>query len=263
MRRHPYRCLLLLLAAAILSGGRVSAEETLNGAALQGFTAQCWPSTDYDLLLKFAPVKPAAAGSAPRWSYEYANTDEAYPGNRIKLPPDKAVPVDLVLTLRKSESPLGEGYLWLVIIGPTVNGWIYGGHWPIDKPINTFDRLSAKRESLIHMVSLSTHQGQPVHTKISFQDIDNSGTLNAAWEDLFGSRIFADLVYPATKGARSGKAGYALTFYHVPTPAPRLINENGFRWNATKHIDKPGIVYGFALLPGGGCLASASVEVVR
>ena len=144
-----------------------------------------------------------------------------------------------------------------------MTGWGFGGHWPTTKPINEYQRLRNKRESLISMATLSAHEGQPVHTKISPRDIDSAGTLNNAWEDIFGIKIVTNLVYPATKGAQSGQRGYSLTFYYVPTPALRFINEKGYKWPSFKHIDKPGKIYGFVLTPEGECLAWDSVDVVR
>ena len=60
MQRLPYDGLLIVLLATLLSAGPLGAE-TLDRGTVAGFTAQCWGSGDFDLQLKFAPVKAAAA----------------------------------------------------------------------------------------------------------------------------------------------------------------------------------------------------------
>jgi len=241
------------------------ADNVLKEDDVEKFKLECWSNQDYDLDLRFAPVRKLSgeSGSKGQWSYEFATEDRQYPENRIKLPESGAVRVDLVSILKKSDSAKGESYLWIVIVGPRVTGWGFGGHWPTTKPINEYQRLRNKRDSLISMATLSAHEGQPVHTKISPRDIDSAGTLNNAWEDIFGIKIVTNLVYLATKGAQSGQRGYSLTFYYMPTPALRFINEKGYKWPSFKHIDKPGKVYGFVLTPEGECLAWDSVDVVR
>ncbi|NNE63088.1 MAG: hypothetical protein HKN34_03310, partial [Gammaproteobacteria bacterium] len=104
----------------------------------------------------------------------------------------------------------------------------------------------------------SVYNGDPVHTRISPKDIDSAGTLNSAWETLFGEKIVSRLVYPASKG----QGDYSLTFYYMPTPALRLINEEGYRWPSFKHVDQQGKVYGFVLSAEGECLASTAVDVI-
>lgn len=261
--RYTWRVCALTLVFSIYSNSY--ADNVLKEDDVEKFKFQCWPSQDYDLDLRFAPVRKLSEEleSEGQWTYEFTTNDKQYPENRIRLPGSGAVRVDLVLTLSKSESAIGESYFWQVIVGPTVTGWGFGGHWPTKWPINTYQRLRDKRESLISMVSLSAHEGQPVHSKISPRDIDSAGTLNNAWEDIFGKKIVSNLVYPGTKGAQSGQIGYSLTFYHVPTPALSFINEKGYKWPSFKHIDKPGKVYGFVLTPKGECLDWASIDVVK
>ena len=229
------------------------------------FGFECWPNNDYDIDIQFAPVKRISEGSRVdgKWSYEFTNSEMKYPDNKIKLPTNKAVRVDFVSVLNKSKSTVGESYLWHVIVSPTVTGWGFGAHWPTTKPLNKYGRLSKKRNSLINMARMSAHKGQPVHTKIPLRDIDSTGTLNNAWEDIFGEKIVSNLVYPGTRGAKSGNQGYSLTFYHVPTPSLQLINEEGYKWPSFKHVDKTGKVYGFILTPDGKCLDWASVEIVK
>ena len=241
------------------------ADNFLEEDDVKNFKFECQSNQDYKLDLRSAPVRKLAEELRPegQWSYEFATDDKQYPENRIRLPENGAVRVDLVLILNKSDSAKGESYLWHVIVAPTVTGWGFGGHWPTKKPINEYQRLRNKRESLINMATLSAHEEQPVHTKISPKDIDSAGTLNDACEDIFGIKIVSNLVYPGTKGAQSGQRGYSLTFYYVPTPALRFINEKGYKWPSFKHIDKPGKIYGFVLTPEGECLAWDSVDVVR
>ncbi len=160
--------------------------------------------------------------------------------------------------LNQKDSDIGEGYLWNVIVAPKVKNWHFGGHWPTKRPITEYQRMSDKRDSLISVASLSVYNGHPVHTRIPPKDIDSAGTLNSAWETLFGEKIVSRLVYPASKAAE----GYSLTFYYVPRPALRLINQEGYRWPSFKHVDQPGRVYGFVLSAEGECLASTAVDVV-
>lgn len=203
-----------------------------------------------------------ASQAEGQWSYEFKNADKRYPENQIPLPKKGAVRVDLVLQLSKSNSGIEENYLWNVIVAPTVKGWRYGGHWPTKNPVSAYRRLTDKRQSLIDMATLSVHEDQPVHTTISPQDVDKSGTLNDAWVDVFG-RDIVKLVYAGSKGALSGQGGYSLTFYYVPTPELRFINKKGYKWPSFKHVDKEGKVFGFVLTPEGKCIGSSSIDVVR
>lgn len=241
------------------------AGRVLEEADVEKFTWNCDSSQGNGLEFKFSPVRRLSEESRAegQWSYEFATEDEKYPDNKVSLPVSGAVRVDLVTQLNKSDSDIGEGYLWNVIVAPTVNGWGFGGHWPSKKPITEYQRLKNKKESLINMAMLSVQDGQPVHTKISPQDIDSAGTLNNAWEDIFGRKIVSNLVYPGSKGARSDQSGYSLTFYYVPTPALRFINEDGYKWPSFKHIDKEGKVFGFVLTPEGECLAWNSIDIVK
>ncbi len=263
IRRYVRQFFALILV--LLVWFDLHAENGLKVDDVDKFKFECWANPDYKINLKFAPVRklPEESGSEGQWAYEYSTEDKQYPQDRIKLPARGAVRIDLVLILNKSDSTNGESYLWHVIVGPTVTGWGFGGHWPTKKAINEYYRLRDKRESLINMARLSAHQGQPVHSKISPRDIDSAGTLNNAWEDIFGTKIVSNLLYPGTRGVQAGERGYSLTFYHVPTPALRLINENGYKWPSFKHIDKPGKVYGFVLTPKGECLAWDSIDVVK
>lgn len=262
-----FRWVLQFVLFILLSFGVSSsfAGDVLEENDVEKFRFECWPNEDYDIEIRFAPVRKRAEDSMAngQWSYEFANNEEKYPDNKIKLPKNAAARVDFVSVLKKSESTIGESYLWHVIVSPTVTGWGFGAHWPTTKAMNTYERLSEKRESLINMAKMSTHEGQPVHTKIPLGDIDSAGTLNSAWEDIFGKKIVSNLVYPSTRGARSGRRGYSLTFYHVPTPSLKLINDEGYKWPSFKHVDKAGKVYGFVLTPDGKCLGWNSVEIVE
>ena len=241
------------------------ADDVLKKDDVENFRFECWPNEDYNLDFRFAPVRQLSeeSRSEGQWSYEFVTDNKQYPGNRIKLPESGAVRVDLVLILKKSDSAKDESYLWLVIVAPRVTGWGFGGHWPTKKSIIEYQRLRGKKESLINMARLSADDGQPVHTKISPKDIDSAGTLNNSWEDIFGSKIVSNLVYPSSKGAQSGQRGYSLTFYYVPTPKLRFINEKGYKWPLFKHVDNTGKVYGLVLTPEGECLTWNSIDVVK
>ena len=238
------------------------------GAGLQEqdvekYKLECWPNSEYDLKLNFSPVSrlSGATRTEGKWSYQFLSEDRLYPGEQVSLPNAAAVRVDLVTQLNQKDSDFGESYLWNVIVAPSVKGWTFGGHWPTKKPINEYRRLKDKRESLVSLATLSIHDGHPVHTQILPKDIDTAGTLNSAWEDIFGKKIVSNLIYPASKDNSSKHSGYSLTFYYMPTPAHRLINEDGYKWPSFKHVDRPGKVYGFVLAPDGECLASTSVNV--
>lgn len=261
--RHLWSYFALILLAATISA--TQAGNMLEAVDVEKFRFECWSSQEYDLEFKFSPVRklPQKSRSKGRWAYEFATKDKLYPENRIILPEQSAVRADLVMHLKLSSSTIGESYLWNVIVAPSVNGWKFGGHWPTNKPITGYERMKSKRESLVNMATLSAHNGQPVHTKIPPKDIDSAGTLNNAWEDVFGKKIVSSLVYPGSKGAQSNQTGYSLTFYYVPTPALRYINKDGYKWPSFKHIDKAGTAFGFVLTPEGECLASTSIEIVR
>ncbi len=261
--RYIWQFIALILLFFIYSNSY--AENVLKEDDVGIFTFQCLANQDYAVDLRFAPVRKRSeeSRSEDQWSYEFTTNDKEYPDKKIRLPESGAVRVDSVLILSKSVSAKGESYLWQVIVGPRVTGWGFGGHWPTKKRINEYERLRNKRESLIDMATLSAHEGQPVHTKIPPGDIDSAGTLNDAWEDIFGKKIVSNLVYPGTKGAKSGQRGYSLTFYHVPTPALRFINEKGYKWPSFKHIDKLGKVYAFVVTPEGKCLAWDSIDIVK
>jgi hypothetical protein len=260
---HRYAIIALMLL--LVTHSAVYANTGLKAADVEKFKYECWSNDAYDLEFRFSPVKklPEASRAEGQWSYEYVTQDRQYPGNRISLPASGAVRVDLVMQLKKSNSGIGENYLWNVIVAPAVNGWRYGGHWPSKKLITEYRRLKNKRKSLIDMATLSAQDDQPVHTRIPPQDIDSAGTLNNAWEDIFGKKIVSRLVYPGSKGAESDQTGYSSTFYYVPTPALRYINDDDYKWPSFKHIDKEGRVFGFVLTPGGDCLASTVIDIVR
>ncbi|MCP4430537.1 MAG: hypothetical protein GY806_06125 [Gammaproteobacteria bacterium] len=231
----------------------------LRQAEIEKFRLECWSNPAYDLELKFAPVRRLTDESRRQgsWSYEFTSDNNRYPEERVSLPEKGAVRVDLVTQLNQKDSDFGEGYLWNVIVAPKVRNWRFGGHWPVKKSITEYQRMADKRDSLISVASLSVYNGHPVHTLISPKDIDSAGTLNGAWESLFGEKIVSRLVYPASKG----RDGYSLTFYYMPIPSLQLINHEGYRWPSFKHVDRKGKVYGFVLTADGECLASASVEV--
>ena len=235
---------------------------------LENFKYQCAPDMEYDLAINFAPVKKLAGNmkATGQWSYEYLTADKQFSGRQITLPKNGAARVDLVFQLNASDSNKPENYMWQVIAAPTVTGWKYGGHWATKLPVTAYQRLKAKRQSLITLATLSAHKGQPVHSKISPKDVDKSGTLNNAWADLFGDGIM-DLVYAASNKSSfshsTNQVSYSLTFYYVPTPALRFINDNGYKWPSFKHVDQPGTVFGFALTPGGDCLNWSSIDVVK
>ena len=241
------------------------AEDVLTENDVSNFQLECNPIQGYDIELKFAPVRKLSEESRTggQWSYEFTTDDEQYPKKEISLSKDGSVRVDLILQLNRSKSEIEESYLWNVIVGPRVTGWGFGGYWPAKKPINEYQRLRKKRESLIKVATLSALKGGPVHTLIPSRNVGKSTTLNSAWIDIFGHDIVSKLVYSGTNGAKSGKKGHSLTFYHVPTPALHLINANGYRWPSFKQIDKPGKVFGFVLTPDGRCLASDSIDVVK
>jgi hypothetical protein len=241
-------------------GLQAQASSGLQQAEIEKFRLQCWSDPAYDIELKFAPVRRLADESRleGKWSYEFINDDSRYAEARVKLPTGAAARVDLVAQLNQKDSDVGESYLWNVIVAPKVKNWDFGGHWPARKSITEYQRMTDKRDSLISVASLSVYDGDPVHPRSSPNDIDSAGTLNSAWETLFGEKIVSRLVYPASKG----QGGYSLTFYYMPTPALRLINEQGYRWPSFKHVDQQGKVYGFVLSAEGECLASTAVDVV-
>ena len=261
--RHFWPCFILALLPVITS--KAYANNVLEVDDVEKFKFECIQNPQYNMEFKFAPVKRLAEEQKPdgQWSYEFTTADKQYAEKQIQLPESGAVRVDLVMQLNKSDSEIGEGYLWNVIVAPSVNGWGFGGYWPTKKPVTQYPRLLDKRESLVSMATLSTYDGQPVHTKIPPKDIDSAGTLNNAWEDIFGKKIVSNLLYPGSKGAQSGQVGYTLTFYYVPTPALRLINEGGYKWPSFKHVDKEGKVFGFVLTSDGECLAWDSIDVVK
>ncbi len=242
----------------------VSLQVAANGLQpdeIEKFRLECWSNPDYDVELKFAPVRriTGESRSEGRWSYEFTGAEQQYSDGRVKLPLDGAARVDLVTQLNRKDSDIDEGYLWSVIVAPKVKNWRFGAHWPLNRPITGYHRLAGKRESLIQAATLSVYNSDPVHSRISPKDIDSAGTLNSAWENLYGEKIVSRLVYPASKSAD----GYSLTFYYVPTPALRLINEEGYRWPSFKHVDREGSVYGFLLKTDGECIAATSIQVVR
>lgn len=237
----------------------LQAANGLQPAQIEKFKLECWPDPAYDVELNFAPVRRLASDSRAqgKWSYELVSDARQYPQGRVNLPAEGAVRVDLVTQLNQKDSGMGEGYLWNVIVAPKVKHWRFGGHWPVKQAITEYQRIADRRDSLISVATLSEYNGDPVHTQISPKDIDSAGTLNSAWETLFGQKIVSMLVYPASKG----EGGYSLTFYYMPTPALRLINQEGYRWPSFKHVDSEGKVYGFLLTADGECLASTSVDV--
>lgn len=241
------------------------ADDGLQKATVEKFKLECWSNPKYDLLLSFAPVRKLSREERQKgkWSYQFLGENRLYPQQRVELPDVGAIRVDLVTQLNQKDSDIGESYLWNVIVAPKVKSWGFGGHWPTKKPITEYLRLKEKRNSLVSMATLSTHNEDPVHTQIPPKDIDSAGTLNNAWENLFGSKIVSSLVYPASKGNRPQHGDYSLTFYYMPIPELGLINADGYKWPSFKHVDREGKVYGFVLTPDGECLASTSVNVSR
>lgn len=256
LRRYSIALLLLFVVSF-----RTHSAGGLQQVEIEKFRLECWSNPAYDIELKFAPVRRLADESRPKgkWSYEFINDDGQNSEATVKLPASAAARVDLVTQLNQKDSDIGESYLWNVIVAPKVSKWRFGGHWPAKKSISEYQRMTHKRDSLISVASLSVYNDEPVHTRIPPKDIDSAGTLNSAWETLFGEKIVSRLVYPASKG----EGGYSLTFYYMPTPALRFINEEGYRWPSFKHVDQPGKVYGFVLSPEGECLASTAVDVVN
>lgn len=255
----------LTLAAIAFAISPAYSASGLVASDIEKYRVDCWSNPDYNLSLKFSPVSrlPKESRVSGQWSYAFKTEDQLYPDNQLSLPKSAAARVDLVMQLNQSGSDIGESYLWTVIAAPRVKGWRYGGHWPTKKPITEYQRLKDKRESLVNIATLSEQGGQPVHSKISPKDIDSAGSLNNAWEDIFGKKIVSQLVYPASKNGQSNRGGYSLTFYYVPTPALGLINQDGYKWPSFKHVDNEGKVFGFVLTPDGECLSSSSVDVVR
>lgn len=249
----------ILAAICLMAVFHLQAADGLQAETIEKFKFECWPNPAYDVELSFAPVRRLSSETREpgRWSYELLSDEKQYPLGKVELPAEGAVRVDLVTQLNRKESDVGESYLWNVIVAPKVSNWRFGGHWPRKQAITNYQRITGKRDALINVATLSEYRGDPVHTQISPKDIDSSGTLNSAWETLFGKKIVSTLVYPASKAQQ----GYSLTFYYLPTPALRLINPEGYRWPSFKHVDREGKVYGFLLTPDGECLASASVMV--
>ncbi|MFT5658861.1 MAG: hypothetical protein ACI9KN_002142 [Gammaproteobacteria bacterium] len=260
MNRHVQFKFHWVLLLIFLSTDATSA---LTSTTIENFKYQCSPNTEYDLYVSFAPVKKLAEQLKParQWSYEYLTEDRQFLNRQIKLPEKGAARVDVVLQLNRSESAKTESYLWQVIIAPKVKDWSYGGHWATKLPVTAYQRLQHKRSSLIVMATLSALNGQPVHSKISPQDVDKAGTLNKGWVDVFGAKII-DLVYAGSDPAALGKTGYSATFYYVPTPTLSIINRNGYKWPSVKHVDRPGTVFSFVLTPEGECLNWNSIDVV-
>jgi hypothetical protein len=256
-------CLFFISIQIIFINFNSFADDVLDENDVSKFQYECRATEGYNIDLKFAPVEKLSEEfkSEDQWSYKFV--DKQYPKTGIKLSEDGSVRVDLVLILKRSESEIGESYLWNVIVGPRNTGWKFGGFWPTKESIHDYLRLSKKVESLIDIATLSSFSDGFVHTQIPYEDVDKSTKLNSAWIDLFGEKIVSDLVYSGTSGAINDLEGYSLTFYHVPTPALRLINDDGYKWPSFKHIDKPGKVFGFVLSPDGKCLAETSIKVVK
>lgn len=240
------------------------ASSALTQTDVENFKYQCTPNLEYDLDTFFAPVKKVSGQmkAAGQWSYEYLTEDKQFSNRQIKLPGKGAARVDMVLQLNASDSDLAESYLWQVIVAPRVKGWKFGGHWATRVPVTALQRLKLKRPALITMATLSAFNGQPVHSLISPRDVDKSETLNNAWVEVFGQGI-VNLVYSGSETEQSQQTEYSLTFYYVPTPALRFINDNGYKWPSFKHVDRPGTVFGFVLTPDGDCLNWSSIDVVE
>jgi len=241
-------------------------KDALTQEAVESYKKKCWPSPDYKVGLKFAPIRKLPEGRVvnEQWGFEYINDEAQYSNNKVKLPVNGAKKIDSVLILNKSESTKKESYLWHVVATPTVVGWRYGGHWPLgkEKDITKFSGLVDKKLSLINVATLSVYNGDPVYTNIDISDVDKSGDLKKAWEKIFSEDIVT-LLYDAFKGASNGVKGYSLTFFYVPTPTLNLINKNGYRWPTSKHVDRAGFAYSFVLTPEGNCIASRSIEIIR
>jgi len=244
----------------------VFSKDFLTQEAVENYKKKCWPSPDYKVDLRFAPIRglPKDRVIKEQWGFEYTSKGAQYANNKVELPVRGAKKIDSVLTLNKSESTKRESYLWHVVATPTVVGWRYGGHWPLgeEKDITKFSRLKDKKFSLINVTTLSVYNGDPVYTNIDISDVDKSGDLKKAWEKIFSEDIVT-LLYDAFKGASNGGKGYSLTFFYVPTPTLNLINKNGYRWPTSKHVDRPGFAYSFVLTPEGSCIASNLIEIIR
>lgn len=260
-----YRNIINSLVLFLLSTPAFS-EEMLTQEAVEKYKNKCWPSQDYKVDLKFAPIRelPKDRVVDGQWGSEYVSDDERYPNNKIKLPAIGARKIDSVLILSKSDSDKKESYLWHVIAAPTVVGWPFGGHWPFGKVknITDFSRLADKKSSLADVASLSIYKGDPVYTDIDISLVDESEDLRKAWGEIFSTEIVS-ILYDANKGASKGRKGYSLTFFYVPTPTLSLINDNGFRWPILKHVDRSGFAYSFVLTPEDDCIASNSIEIIK
>ena len=250
-----------LLMLMILS---TQASSELTQTDVENFKYQCRPNVAYDLDTLFAPVQKISdqLKAAGQWSYQYLTENKQFSDRQISLPVKGAARVDMILKLNASDSDLPESYLWQVIVAPTVRGWKFGGHWATKLAVTALQRLNHKRSSLITMATLSAFNGQPVHSLISPRDVDKSETLNSAWVDVFGKEI-VNLVYSGSETKQDQQPGYSVTFYYVPTPALRFINNNGYKWPSFKHVDQAGTVFGFVLTPEGDCLHWNSIDVVK
>lgn len=258
-RQALFICRILLLMSL---SAQSSAALTLS--AVENYKYQCSPNTQYDLDVIFAPVQKISRPpeTEAQWSYKYLTKNRRFSNKQVELPKRGAARVDIVLQLNRSDSTKAESYLWQVIIAPKVKGWRYGGHWAAKLPVTAYQRMQHKRASLIAMATLSAENEQPVHSKIPPQDVDKAGTLNKSWIDVFGEKI-VDLVYAGSEPSASSGNGYSVTFYYVPTPTLRLISKNGYKWPSTKHVDRPGVVFGFVLTPEGECLSWNSIDIVK
>jgi len=246
-----------------LNSPGVFSENFLTPEDIEKFKFECSSNEQLDIEFGFAPVQKLSPEDQVknRWRYAYQTSDKQYGMDKIVLPRYGGVQADVVMKLNYSDSEFGESYLWNVIVAPRLKRWKFGAHWPARSVITENPRLAHKRESLIQMATMSAINEQPVHSQISPKDIDSAGTLNSAWEDVFGKKIVSNLVYPASKDAQANHPGYSLTFYLVPTPSLRLINPDSYKWPSSKYIDREGSVFGFLLTPDGECIAWDSIQV--
>lgn len=247
-RVNFYRISIVGLLSLIGISTGVNAE--IQVGDLEDYEILCESSADYNVEFEFSPE------------------GNRFLGKTISLFTDKATPIKMVLQLNRSDSDIGESYLWAVVASPALPGFRFGGEL-IDKKaqgkrlVDRYKALSPKRDSLNKMATLSRFNDQPVHTTIKSRKIDKSESLNNAWINVFGNKII-DLVYKGTRDKKSReKRAYTLTFYYVHTPTLKIINSNGYHWPLLKHVGRAGKIFGFVLTPNGDCLESVSVEMVK
>jgi len=233
--------------------------------SIESFVFDCNPNEKYNIELIFSPVEKLDKTEVieGKWTYKYKNKKgRLYTEGREKLPNNGSVRIDLVSILRKSNSKQEESYLWHVIAHPRVSGWKFGGHWATNKLLTDYTKINKSHRKTMKKLSVYKKE-EPVYSMVAIRNIGDSELLNTAWQEVFGTAIVDDLVIPNNMLALGSKKGYSFTFYYVPTPDPIGINEDGHRWVSSKHIDKPGKVFGFVLTPKGKCLKWTSLDIVK